>query len=222
MVGTPEENGAGARMARTLALFVHGSMFVAGTMIIVHVAYIGLSLDAQGHWADRGEMWAGLRNAYILLLRSFLMPFMEASFLDPYVPHSIDLDVWGFFVPGILCLFITNMAWLGLTSLRWPSSGRAIVYSLFAAVLLVSQAQVNQAMNEITSWEELMAASGPAQSKSIQPWQIQQHLFKASHSSFGQIFTEAKCKIVSAVSTALQERVECSAETAEATLLPVL
>ncbi|CAE7396548.1 unnamed protein product [Symbiodinium pilosum] len=39
-------------------------------------------------------------QSYLLVLKFFCAPFLEAGFLDAWLPTQVDLDTWAIFVPG--------------------------------------------------------------------------------------------------------------------------
>jgi len=199
--------------------FVHGAIVSFGLIFSLNVAYVGSALSAQGLWSSPGAVVGGLRDALTVFLRNVLLPFGEATFLDPMMPESPGIDVWGFWVPGLLSLFFLLVASLGLATLRWRRPPWAIPYALLAAVFLVWQAQVSQVFAAVSVWEDPLPLAGASRATLAQ--QVQRHLFKMGHESFTRLYSEQQCR-ARAVRGAegAPRQVKCEADTPEAKLMP--
>jgi len=216
----PSPMGAGARVAHVCGTVVHSVIFSLGLVFLLHVANVGVALSAQGHWSVPGRALSSLRDGLVTLLRNLLLPFAEASFLDPLMPQSAGgIDVWGFWIPGLLSVFFITTASLGLATIRWRRPSRAVPYALLAAVLLVWQAQVAQALMEIATWEDLGPASGRPRLTEAQ--KIQQYIFKAAHESFTQFYSEQQCRAARGTGE-LPQLMTCAGSAMEAKLMPLV
>jgi len=217
--GAPQRVAVGVRAAHACGALVHSVIFSLGLVFLLQVANIGVALDAQDHWSSAGTAVGSFRDAVVMLLRNLLLPFAEATFLDPMMPESSGIDVWGFWVPGLLSFFFLSVAWLGLSTIRWRRPSRAVPYALLAAVFLVWQAQVSHTIIEISTWEDLGPSTGPSQLSVTQ--QVQQYFFKMGHESFTQMYSERSCKVAQKVD-GIPRLMRCSGETLEAKVMPLI
>lgn len=206
------------RAAYACGALVHSMLLSLGVMFMLHVTNVGLALSTQEQ-SSSSAGWSSLRDAIILLLRHVLLPFVEASFLDQFLPEDIGIEVMGFWVPGLLSIFLLVTAWLGLSTIRsrQPSPPRAVLYALLAAVLLVAQAQVGRALVEIATWEDLALGATPNR----QLRKIQQRFFEASHVSFSERLSEQKCKVIRRHDNT-PSKISCSDDSLEGSVLPIL
>lgn len=201
--------GIGGRFAHGCGALVHSLILSLGLVFTLHVAKIHAALSAQGHWSAEGSMTSGLWDAAVVLLKTFT----GASFLDPMIPESTGMDVWGFWVPGLLSLLLLTISLLGLATLRQRRPSRAIPYALLAAALLTYQVQVSQALMEVATWEDLSSLGA------AMPQKVQQYLFKSAHEAFAKTYAEQKCR---ALKRADGLHVVCSGEGMEAKFMPLI
>eukprot|EP00439_Symbiodinium_sp_Y106_P033732 s4449_g4.t1 len=93
-----------------------------------------------------------------------------------------------------MSLFLCFTASLGFSVMRRPCIPfRTLIYALCAAVLLVSQVEVVQALAEFSTWEEVPFATADEQKL-----EMQRQLFKASHASFVSMLDYNQCPMDSA------------------------
>mmetsp|Transcript_58346 Transcript_58346/g.181229 ORF Transcript_58346/g.181229 Transcript_58346/m.181229 type:complete len:381 (+) Transcript_58346:208-1350(+) len=205
--------------ARLYGSFVHSVVLTFGLVFLIQVGNISASLSAQGQWFSSGTAMSSLKDALVLLLGNLLAPFGDASFLESSMPESPSVDVWGFWVPGILSVFFLSVASLGLATMRCRRPSRAVPYTFLAAIFVVWQAQVGQALLEMSTWEGVGDATGAASPTA--PKQVQEYLFKTAHESFAQSYVEHRCRAAKAREGATP-LIRCEADTMEAKLVPII
>mmetsp|Transcript_17889 Transcript_17889/g.34900 ORF Transcript_17889/g.34900 Transcript_17889/m.34900 type:complete len:383 (+) Transcript_17889:70-1218(+) len=217
----PRATSVSVKVAQFSGAFVHSLILSLGMIFLLHVLNVGVALNAQGQWSNSGELMVSFRDGFVLLVRNLLLPFAEASFLDPLMPESPGIDVWGFWVPGMLSFFFILTATLGIATIRGRRPSRAIPYAVCAAVFLVWKAQMSQAFIELASWESLGEGSRIGRSMPKHAQRVQQYLFKVGRESFSQLYTEHKCTVTARVDD-VPRRMYCKSDSVEAKIIPII
>mmetsp|Transcript_48628 Transcript_48628/g.114141 ORF Transcript_48628/g.114141 Transcript_48628/m.114141 type:complete len:341 (+) Transcript_48628:29-1051(+) len=181
-------------LARRAAGAVHFVLILTGSLVLIQSFHTLNFFHEQGQWASLRDMARTCWQSYLLVLKFFMAPFFEARFLDGWLTSQVDFDTWAVFVPGIMSLFLCFTASLGFSVMRRPCIPfRTLIYALCAAVLLVSQVEVVQALAEFSTWEEVPFATADEQKL-----EMQRQLFKASHASFVSMLDYNQCPMDSA------------------------
>ncbi|CAE7242055.1 unnamed protein product [Symbiodinium natans] len=192
-------------IGRRTASAVHFVLILTGSLVLIQSFHTLTFFHQQGQWASLRDMARTSWQSYLLVLKFFLAPFLEAGFLDAWLPSQVDFDTWAVFVPGIMSLFLCFTASLGFSVMRRPGlPSRTLAYAVCAAVLLVSQVELVQALAEFSTWEEVPLAAAEEQKV-----EMQRQLFKASHASFVSMLDYKQCPMESAdiVRCTLEKRV---------------
>lgn len=203
--GAIDPGSAVVELARRAAGAVHFVLILTGSLVFMQSFHTLNFFHQQGQWASLRDMARTCWQSYLLILKFFMAPFFEARFLDTWLTSQVDFDTWAVFVPGIMSLFLCFTASLGFSVMRRPCiPSRTLTYALCAAVLLVSQVEVVQALAEFSTWEEVPFATADEQKL-----ELQRQLFKASHASFVSMLDYNQCPMDSAdiVRCTLEKRV---------------
>lgn len=229
--GEPGGDPFGLQIAKFCGALVHCILLALGLMFLLHVATMGVALQAQGYWSSAASMWPSLRDALVLLVDNFALFFVDLqdfliTMLYPGDPATIlqdlNIDMWGFWFPGLISLLLLTTALLGISTMNTRRPSRAIPYAFLAALLLVWQAEMNHALMRVATWgnfgEPSVAATGKKQ-RLTDAQRLQQHMFKLGHEGFTQMYSGLKCKVRK---EDIPNRISCAGKTIEAKLLPLL
>jgi len=178
----------GAQCCMLCGIFVHSLLFFVGFIMLLHTWLVGATLAEdvmQG--AERPV------GAFAIVLRGILSSFVDVSFLDPVIPTTLSLDMWGFWVPGMLGTFVSITSLLGLATVRGHKSLCAVPYAAFAAVLLMWIVETGHVLTEVVKSEDL--AHFPDEGELTEMQHFQKYMFNLTHAMFRDVLTDQVCEV---------------------------